>query len=245
MNLVLERLSRKPFAVVGHRGAAGLAPENTITALRKAIEAGADIAEFDVQRTGDGVLVASHDPVVKHGGGILDIRSASYEEVRRVELPGGEYVPRIEELLAEARGRIALFLEVKEPSDTHTLIDLILSETAEDYVAIISFHEEVVKTVKSRASRIPAGIIYFKPPGKIVECRRLRCELVLPRYPLATAKAVSFAHRLGLRVVAWTVNEPNLVVELARRGVDGIATDYPDMAVVIRSKLAQGSAKGG
>ena len=59
----------------------------------------------------------------------------------------------------------------------------------------------------------------------------------MPRYPLATEKAVRYAHRLGLRVAAWTVNEERWFLELHRRGVDGIATDYPDLGVKIREEL--------
>ena len=238
MSRVLEALGRKPFAVIGHRGARGRAVENTLGALRYAIRVGADIAEFDVQRSADGVLVASHDPfVVTDDGRRISIRESSYSEISRAHLPGGERVPRIEELLSEARGRIALFLEVKELGDTEALVELVVRENAVDYVAIISFYEEAIRLVKSEAPRIPGGLVYFRPPGLITQCKRIGCEIVLPRYPLATERAVRYAHRLGLRVVAWTVNEEKWFLELYRRGVDGIATDYPDLGVMIREKL--------
>ncbi|BEP17743.1 glycerophosphodiester phosphodiesterase [Pyrofollis japonicus] len=243
MNKVLAALSRKPFAVIGHRGARGRAPENTLTALRYAISVGADIAEFDVQRTRDGVLVASHDPVLRSREGVaINIRESLYEEVARVELPGGEHVPRIEEVISEARGKIALFLEVKEPSDTRPLIELVEEHGADDYVAVISFHEEAIAELKKIKPHIPGGLIYFKPPGLITQCKKIGCEIVLPRYPLATPKAVSFAHRLGLKVVAWTVNDEKLFYEMHKRSVDGIATDYPDIGVRIRDSIAQGKS---
>ncbi len=238
MNKVLEALGRRPFAVIGHRGARGRAVENTLSALRYAIRTGADIAEFDVQRTRDGVFVASHDPVItSRDGRQVNIREASYSEIASIELPGGERVPRIEELLGEARGRIALFLEIKEPSDARSLVELVLNEKAEDYVAVISFYEEAIRMAKNVYPGIPGGLVYFRPPGLITQCKRLGCEIVLPRYPLATEKAVRYAHRLGLRVVAWTVNEEKWFLELHRRGVDGIATDYPDLGVKIREEL--------
>ena len=59
----------------------------------------------------------------------------------------------------------------------------------------------------------------------------------MPRYPLATEKSIKFAHRLGLRVVAWTVNDEKTMKELAKRGIDGIATDRPDIARIVREKL--------
>jgi glycerophosphoryl diester phosphodiesterase len=245
---ILEALSRKPFAIVGHRGAAGLAPENTLRALEEAIRAGADIAEFDVQSTVDGVLVASHDPIVLlEDGRKLDIRRASISEVRSARVAGGEPIPTIEEVLEAARERIAVFLEVKDPTDTPKLVKLVEKLGAERYTAIISFHREVVETVKRLNKSIVTGLIYMKPPGLILECKRLRCEIVLPRYPLATAKAIAFAHRLGLKVVAWTINDPQRMLEYARRGVDAIATDRPDIAARVRSNLSKTlySAKGG
>jgi glycerophosphoryl diester phosphodiesterase len=62
----------------------------------------------------------------------------------------------------------------------------------------------------------------------------LGCEFVLPHYRLATEKAVAFAHRMGLLVVAWTVDDAETAAELKRRGVDGIASNYPDRILKLR-----------
>lgn len=225
-----------------------MAPENTLEALEAAVHSGADVAEFDVQRTVDGVLVASHDPtVVFEDGSRVNIRTVRFSEVKGRRLQGGGVLATVEEIVEAARGRIALFLEVKEPADAKPLVELLHRLHATDYVAVISFHVEAVEQVKRLSPRIPAGLIYMKPPGLIVECKRLRCEIVLPRYPLATPKAIAFAHRLHLKVVAWTINDERLMVEYARRGVDAIATDRPDVAIRVREQLASeaGSAKGG
>jgi glycerophosphoryl diester phosphodiesterase len=63
--------------------------------------------------------------------------------------------------------------------------------------------------------------------------------MALPRYPLATMRSIELAHRLGIKVVAWTVNEEKWVRELASRGIDGITTDYPDMAVRLRDTISK------
>ncbi len=236
-SIVIAALSRRPFSIVGHRGAAGLAPENTLAALEAAVRAGADVAEFDVQVTSDDVPVASHDPVVEADGGRrVDIRSTSFEELRRVRVRG-EPIPSIREVVEAARGRIALFLEVKEPRDTGLVVDLVKELGACSYVAVISFHEEAVREALHRCPGMATGIIYFRPPGKILDCKRLGCRIVLPRYPLATQKAVALAHRLGLKVVAWTVNSEEWARKLVERGVDAIATDYPDRLARLRSSL--------
>ena len=232
---ILELLSIKPFAVIGHRGAAGLARENSLKALEEAIRVGADIAEFDVQVTSDGIPIASHDEIVTFDDGSrANVRSTKLEDLKSRRV-GGEEVPTIQELVEHATGRIGLFLEVKNPSDTGILVSLIRKLKAQEWIAIISFHEEALAEASNYG--ITTGILYFKPPGKIVECAKLGCKIVLPRYNLATGKAVEFAHRLKLKVVAWTVNDITLMRELVERGVDGIATDYPNVAVSLRRTM--------
>ena len=235
---VLEKLRVKPFAVVGHRGAAGLAAENSLRALREAIRVGADIAEFDMQATSDGVVVASHDPVVVADNGLkIGLRRASYEELRRITVRG-EPIARLEELLAEAVGKIPLFLEVKEPRDTRLVVDVVRREGALGWIAIISFYDEALRIARSLEPRIPLGLVYYKPPGRLFEAKKLGCRIVLPRYSIATSKAVSLAKRLKLYTVAWTVNDEKWFVELWKRGVDGIATDRPDLGSKIKSRIA-------
>lgn len=237
MVTLIEAFSRKPFAVVGHRGSRGTAPENTLLGLSHAIEAGADIAEFDAQLTADGVPVASHDPVITADSGeVVDIRGVTYAELSKFTV-SGEKIPTIEEVVESARGKIALFIEVKDPHDAGTITSLIKDLQAEAFVAVISFHKEAA-AIAARDG-LWAGIIYFRPPGAIIDAKKLGCRLVLPRYPLATRKAVAFAHRLGLKVIAWNVNEKDLMKELASRGVDAIATDYPELGVKVRDELAK------
>lgn len=237
MNQVLRALSRKPFAVIGHRGAAGLAPENTMSSFLKAVEIGADLVELDVQVTLDGVAVALHDEDLRRVAGVdLNVRRSSYRDLSGISI-GGEKIPTLEEILRIFAEKIGILIEIKIPGDEDVVIDVVKRSGAEEKVAVISFHEEVLASVKKRLPRIPCGIVYSKPPGKIVEAKRAGLEIVLPRYPLATQKAVDLAHRMGIRVVAWTVNDEEWIMELARRGVDGIASDYPDIAVRIRSSL--------
>ena len=229
-------LSRKPFAIIGHRGARGLAQENTAEAIEEAIKHRADIVEIDVQSTADKVLVASHDPTITLDNKHIDIRRTNYTDILS-SIKDPRYLPKIEDLLEEYIDKIAFFLEIKNPQDTKKLLQLVAEKNYLNRVAIISFYEEALVEVRKLHRTITTGIIYYRPPGRILECKKIKCNIVLPRYPLATEKAIKFAHKLGLRVVAWTVNDGKTMEELARRGVDGIATDRPDIARAVREKL--------
>ncbi|MEN3027646.1 MAG: glycerophosphodiester phosphodiesterase [Aquificaceae bacterium] len=218
--LVLEKLSKR--ALIGHRGLPARELENTLRSIQKAMEAGADIVEVDIQRTKDGVLVLSHDENLKRTFGVdLNIREAFWEELRKVS-KNGYSLARLEEALELVKGRVGMFLEVKHREDATPVLELVEGMGAREWVAVISFHPEALEALKGR---VITGLVYAKPPGFIPEAKKMGCSIVLPKYALATQKAVDFAHRLKLSVVAWTVNEPERAKELFERGVDGVATD--------------------
>jgi glycerophosphoryl diester phosphodiesterase len=139
--------------------------------------------------------------------------------VRKVER--GRYrVPTLREALELVAGRVGMLVEVKHAEDAPKVVEVIREVGAERWVAVISFHEEAVAGIS-----LYKGLIYAKPPGKITEAKKLGCHLVLPHFRLATDKAIAFAHRLGLAVVAWTVNDKTTAAQLWSAGIDGIATD--------------------
>lgn len=223
--------------MIGHRGAPSLAPENTMLSFLKAVEVGVDLIELDVQVTIDGVAIALHDEDLSRVAGVgVNARRSRFRDLQEIRIRG-EKIPSLEDVLRMVADRVGTLLEIKVPGDEDIAIDVVRRVGVEKRVAVISFHEEALLNAKKRFPTIPCGIVYSQPPGKIIDAKKSGFELVLPRYPLATQKAVDLAHRLGIRVVAWTVNDEKWVLELSGRGVDGIASDYPDMAVKVRSSL--------
>ncbi|MEJ5339419.1 MAG: glycerophosphodiester phosphodiesterase [Aquificaceae bacterium] len=209
--------------LVGHRGIPALELENTLQSIQRAIELGAHVVEVDLQRTKDGVFVLSHDDDLQRVFGVsIKVRESSWEELSKVHRDGYR-LARLEEALELVNGRVGMFLEVKHPEDAKAVLDVVESFQATGWTAIISFYPAALEAVRGR---ITTGLVYAKPPGMIPEAKKLGCTFVLPKYPLATQKAVDFAHRLRLKMVAWTVNEPEKVMELFERGVDGVATDH-------------------
>ncbi len=240
---ILERLRRKPFAVIGHRGAAGLAPENTVRAIEEGIRARADIVEVDIRLTSDGKPVVFHDPDLSRLAGIdKRISETTYRWLRENIRIGGEPIPLLDEILETARGKAGLFIEIKEPEATRVVL-----ETVEKYgmirdVAIISFLDEALIKAREIMPGAATGLIYYRPPGRIIDAKRIGAKIVLPHHRLATPRANAFAHRLGLLVVAWTINDENEMIKAYRSGVDGIATDRPDIAARLREKLSTGNS---
>ncbi|ADI31252.1 glycerophosphodiester phosphodiesterase [Staphylothermus hellenicus] len=236
---IIDLLSVKPFAVIGHRGAAGRYPENTLKSIEYAIGLGVEIVEVDVRATRDGEIIVFHDPDLKRLFGISkSVGELDYSWIRNNLRLGSEYIPLLREVLELVKDRVGLFVEVKEPVITRRVVELISKYNMISDVAIISFYDEALVEAKQLIPNIVTGLIYFKPPGRLFDAKKLGANIVLPRYNIATLKANQLAHKLKLKVVVWTVNSEKLVYEMIRREVDGIASDYPDLLINIRKKLS-------
>ncbi len=238
---ILEKLNVKPFCIVGHRGAKGVKPENTISAIEYGIIIGADIVEVDVRRTKDGKLILLHDKDFKRlTGRTLSPSDLDFEFIRENITINGEPVATLEEAIESVNKRAGLFIEIKEPETTEQIVKTVKEKNAQKWVAFISFYEEALVDVKKIDSNLKTGIIYMRPPGKIIEAKKIGAEIVLPLYKLATEKAIAFAHRLKLKVVSWLINDFETAKIMYDRKTDAIASDYPDKAVKWREKLKGG-----
>ncbi|SNZ10560.1 glycerophosphoryl diester phosphodiesterase [Persephonella hydrogeniphila] len=238
---IIERLSVKPFSVIGHRGAKGVKPENTVSAIQYGIDSGADIIEVDIRKTRDGKLILLHDKDFKRlTGRALSPSQLDFEFIRENITIEGEPVATLEEALDTVNGKAGLFIEIKEPDTTDNAVKMVKEKNAENWVAFISFYEEALQRVKEIDSSLKTGLIYMRPPGKIIEAKNINAEIVLPLYRLATEKAISFAHRLRLKVVSWVINDFETAKMMYHRKSDGIASDYPNEAVKWRERLKGG-----
>ena len=245
MKEIIKRLTVKPFVVVGHRGAGGELPENTLKAFERGISVGADVVECDVRETADGELVIVHDPDFKRVAGVnVKVKELTLKEIKeRIRIAGTEPVPTLKEVLETVNGRCGLFVEIKELETTEKVVETAISVSEEtDWIAFISFYSEALKKVKEIDKELTTGLIYSRPPGGIVTAKEIGSEIILPRWPLATEKAVRFAHRLKEIVVVWVIDDERSFERSLRNGVDAMATDFPSWLVKKKKEVGSSPA---
>ena len=225
--------------VIGHKGAAGLAPENSLAAFRVAQEVGADGVELDVRRTADGGLAVHHDPTLDDGRRLLDVTVA--------ELPDG--IATLPPVLDACDGLALVNVEIKNwPLDgdfdeslgiAGSVVEALVARPAaerERYV-VSCFHLPTVDRVRELApDLVTAWLVSVVGPDDgaqlIAEAVDHGHRALHPHHALVTPALVERAHDEELAVNAWTSNEPERIRWLAEEaGVDGIVTDVPDVAL--------------
>jgi glycerophosphoryl diester phosphodiesterase len=221
--------------VVAHRGGARRAPENTLAGFAEGVAVGADMIEFDVRRTADGVLVTVHDDAV---GGV-PVGAQSLEELRGrlADAPPAT----VEEVLAWAAERVAVDVELKEAGCGAEVAALALRHFAPGpRLLITSFLDDALAEVRAADPRIAIGLIVEgdDAPQEVVPAARvadLGPDYLVPSVDLARRGFLDHAARLGAPCFVWTVNErADLAALLAHPQVAGVITDVPGEALAMR-----------
>jgi glycerophosphoryl diester phosphodiesterase len=225
--------------VLAHRGAARVAPENTVEAFVAAGALGADGVELDVHRTADGALVVHHDADAR-GVGVLAERLEAEIRAARPE------IPTLAEALEACSGML-VNIEVKnlpgdadyDPTDgvAAAVVQLLTRRGRRDDVLVSSFNLESADRVRDLDGSIPTGFLTLvgMDPLHGVEVAHAHGHGAF--HPDVRALAgdaagatIARAHELGMRVNVWTVNGEDEMRRLATAGVDAIITDVPDVA---------------
>jgi len=234
---------------IGHRGASGEAPENTLASFELALRRGADGIEFDVHLSSDGVPVVIHDARLERttsGGGPVSALPVSL--LRRLDAGSwfnrryparannryaGLRIPTLAEVLKWIRRRNCLaFIEIKLAAARYPGIEEKVLEEIERVGAgplstIISFDLPTLEQVRRLDSRIALGFDFSRPVLAIRHASSIGASSLLPHWALATRAAIQRAHQAGFRVIVWDVNPPVLMRRKILDGVDGIITSHP------------------
>ncbi|NPA96120.1 MAG: glycerophosphodiester phosphodiesterase [Crenarchaeota archaeon] len=218
------------FIFIAHRGASAYEPENTLRSFKRAIEMGADAIEFDVRITKDGSAVVIHDEDLKRvASADAKVRELTVSELKRYLVYGTEPIPTLEEVLDEIGGKLPLFIEIKDIEVTSKVVSELKKRGLINEAIVISFHEEALRIARSEDSSILTGLISARRNIGIRDIVKHRVNAFLPRHDVVTPRLVRECHAHGLRVYAWTVNDPSIAMKMISYGVNGIATDKPDL----------------
>jgi glycerophosphoryl diester phosphodiesterase len=224
--------------VVAHRGASQAAPQNTLMAFRLAAEMGADAVELDVHLTADNVPVVIHDATVDATtNGTGAVRQMSLAQLKTLNIVRGERIPTLEEVLAEVGQRLLINIEFKD----HTLrgmgLEAIVGNILRqmhmlDRVWFSSFNPFSLRRARAAIPEVPCGMLYSRQLPIYLRHRWLAPltphEALHPEHTLVTSTLIENAHRRGLRVAAWTLDDPERAQRLAAWGIDAIITNVPD-----------------
>ncbi len=215
---------------IGHRGARAYRPENTLASFFYAIELGVNAVEFDVRQTKDKKLVIIHDPTVdrvSNGKGLVS--ELTLKQIKELDIDG-EKIPTLQEVLDFLDKKVGkMLIELKEPGYEDRIIKELKGRGIEDRAIIVSFHEDALRNTRKIDKEIETGLIYVKHKNPIKSALELDAKYLLPLYRFTHTANVQKAHDNGLKVMVWTINKPEEVTAYLKKGVDGIASDRPDI----------------
>lgn len=240
LEIEAARTGRK--VVVGHRGAAGHAPENTLASFEAALRLGADVVELDVRPSVEGELVVIHDATVSRTtDGHGEVAALSVAELRGFDAGvrfgaqfRGERIPTLREALGWAQGRTELVIEIKgdpqpRPGVEEQVVRLVAEHEMIERVMVISFYHPALRRLREVEPRIATGMLYT---GFLADTAAAAlaagADCVRPGWHDWNATLVEAVHRSGLVAGAWTVDDEGAMARLLDMGLDSITTNYPD-----------------
>ncbi len=235
---------------LGHRGASGLAPENTRSAFRLAREHGADGVEFDVQLSRDGELVVMHDATLdRTTDGHGQVEQTDWRELRRLDAGrwfdarfAGEPVLTLQDVFDLLGGSFVLNLEMKAtmelPDLPERVVACIQRNRPGERLIISSFNWSLLERVRALDPALRIGVLYERDVDA-AGYAHLHPDAIHPNRQLVTPVLVSTAHANKQAVNTWTVNDEMEMRRLIPLGVDAIITNYPERlrAVLDDSRL--------
>lgn len=279
----MSKTSTYTFDLQGHRGARGLAPENTLEAFRKALELGVNTLELDVVMSKDGQIVVSHEPWLNadicldpNGNAFekekekeYNLYQMTYKEIMTCDC-GSKFNPAFSEQklvsthkplltdvlqMADSIGRnhgmkVNFNIEIKSLPEGDNLyhpkpevfvkqvMDLINKEVGLDKVSMQSFDFRILKELHQSYPEVRlAALVYKDDVATALDQLGFIPDIYSPYFQLVDKIMVETLHSKGMKLIPWTVNEPEQMRSLLQLGVDGLITDYPDRALKFKKPI--------
>jgi glycerophosphoryl diester phosphodiesterase len=218
----------------GHRGASGHEPENTVRSVRRALELGADGVEVDVHFV-DGQLVVIHDGTLKRTtNGRGRVAKKSFACLRSLDAGKGERIPTLAEIFDAVNRRAVVNVELKGPRTAAPVTALIAEYVSRhgwsyDDFLVSSFDHERIREAKWLCPEIRTGALITRTPRGLARIAGdLGAWSLHAAKHCVTPRLVADAHRLGLKLFVFTVNQPAEITRMKALGVDGVFSDFPE-----------------
>ncbi|HZP13266.1 MAG TPA: glycerophosphodiester phosphodiesterase family protein [Nevskiaceae bacterium] len=226
------------FLSIGHRGARGHAPENTLLSFDTAIRLGAQMVELDVQQHPSGALLVIHDLRLErttNGSGRVADRSFDY--IRGLDAGLGQQVPTLDEVIDLVDQRVPINVELKTPGGTgEATAELLRRYLADGWkpeqFLVSSFHLPELEIFRQAAPEIPIGVLLCGVPLEwAAEAGELSAQALNISEEFADPQLIADAKARGMKVYVYTVNEPDEIAQMRKLGADGVFTDFPERAL--------------
>lgn len=221
--------------IVGHRGATGYAPENTLLSFKTAIDIGCDRAELDVKLSKDKQVIVFHDDEVSRlTNGVGLVGEMTLKELKELDCEQGEKIPTLQEVIDLCKDTIDLQIELKADGTPELVNNLIVENNIQDQIVISSFKDHWLKEIKQLNPSLKVGLL-FKTEEVMSEIWNLidsiPLDFLAPFSGMVTKEFIDKAHGLGKSVYAYRVNEKELGDKLIKMGVDSLGTDFPKLFI--------------
>lgn len=220
--------------IIGHRGAAGVARENTIESLQAGLDAEADVLEFDVHATKDNVPILVHDGNLRRTHKTrVSVGQSTLKQLQKVAAKTDYPIATLEEVLDNFFGKIILNIEIKQRGCAKHVIKLlkkkyIKKDSDWNLVVFSSFFTNELKVIRKLSGQANLWLLHNRNPFIFIAyARRLGLNGVGFHRLYVNDFALEIAKKTELFTYAYTVNRPHSAYLLSRKGIDGVVTDRP------------------
>ncbi len=223
--------------IIAHRGGSSVARENTIAAFEEAIALQADLIELDVRFTQDSVLIIHHDAAIHQ----QPIEALTWAEVQHLDSD----VPTLEEAIACCKGRIGLYVEIKEPGYEAEVVQQLQHHLSGHEFVITSFYLGVIRAVKESSS-LEVSIGFLMDHQTLLDLEEeeflgqylqaMGVDFVAPNWQIVDSPVLSKIIPAQMPFWVWTVNDVEMMQKLlGNKRVKAIVTDQPSLGLQLRA----------
>jgi glycerophosphoryl diester phosphodiesterase len=220
---------------IGHRGAKGYEPENTLIGFEKALTLGADQIELDIHLSADGEIMVIHDETIDrttNGSGCVN--SLTYTELQQFRIREQQYIPTLIEVLDLIDRKCSVNIEIKSTNLADKLVTVLEQFIIEkdwkySHFIVSSFEWDTLEKVRSLNPEISIGVLTeTNIEDALAFAKKIKAQAINPDFQLLSKDNVSAMQQAGFQVFPWTVNEIEDIKRIQSYKVDGIISDFPD-----------------